>query len=103
MKAQLTSTKILSQRSAVPAVSSRVTKKSAINYQQKGRLLRITRRPRRGPFRTIMDPTEFGAGTAPIDVSEAVKKSGNYDIWEKDIEVPDVKVRVNCQFLSSQD
>lgn len=37
-----------------------------------------------------MDHTEFGAGSAPIDVSEAVKESGSYDIWEGG---PDVKVR----------
>ena len=92
-KAQLTSTKILSQRSAVPAVSSRAAKKSAIDYRQKGRMLRIARRTRRGPFNAVMDPTEFGAGSAPIDVSEAVKKSGKYDIWEGDIEALDAKVR----------
>ena len=39
-----------------------------------------------------MDPTEIGAGSAPLDVSEAAKKSGNYDIWEGDIEMPDAKV-----------
>jgi nucleolar protein 53 len=89
----LTSTKILSQRSAVPAVSSRTTKKSPVSYQQKGKLLQIARRPRRGPFNAIIDPTEFGAGSAPVDVSEAVKKSGQYDIWEKDIEMLDIKVR----------
>jgi len=92
-KAQLTSTKILSQRSAVPAVSSRTTKKSPVSYQQKGKLLQTARRPRRGPFNAIIDHTEFGAGSAPIDVSEAAKKSGQYDIWEEDIEMLDIKVR----------
>lgn len=89
----MTSAKILSQRSAVPAVSSRATKKSAVDYRQKGRLLQIARRPRRGPFNAVMDPREFGAGSAPVDVSEAVKKSGNYDIWEGDVEMLDLKVR----------
>ena len=89
-KAQLTSTKILSQRSAVPAVNSRMTKKSPVRYHQKGKLLQITRRTQRGPFNAIIDPTEFGAGSAPIDVSEVVKKSGKYDIWEEDIEMLDV-------------
>ena len=40
-----------------------------------------------------MDHTEFGAGSAPIDVSKAVKESGQYDIWEEDIEMLDIKVR----------
>ena len=102
-KAQLTATKILSQRSAVPAVSSRVTKKPPVSYQQKGKLLQITRRPRRGPFNAIIDPTEVGAGSAPIDVSEAVKKSGKYNIWEEDIETLDIKVRLSRQTHSFHD
>jgi len=102
-KAQLTSTKILSQRSAVPAVSSRATKKSPVSYQQKGKLLQIAQRPRRGPFNAILDPTEFGAGSAPIDVSDAVKGSGQYDIWEEDIEMLDIKVRLKYRFRLFQD
>ena len=47
-----------------------------------------------------MDHTEFGAGSAPIDVSEAVKKSGQYDVWEEDIEMLDIKVRQGHQFPS---
>ncbi|KAF9645525.1 P60-like protein [Thelephora ganbajun] len=95
-RAQLTSTKITSQRSAVPAVSSRATKKSPVSYQQKGKLLQIARRPRRGPFNSIIDPTEFGAGSALIDVSEAVKESGKHDIWEEDIEMLDIKSRIKA-------
>jgi hypothetical protein len=98
-KAQLTSTKILSQRSAVPAVISRVAKKPPVSYKQKGKLLQIARRARRGPFKAIIDPTEFGAGSALIDVSEAVKKSGKYDIWEEDIEMLDIKVRRTIVFV----
>jgi nucleolar protein 53 len=102
-KTQLTATKILSQRSAVPAVSSRVTKKSVVNYRQKGKLLQIAGRPRRGPFNAIIDPTEIGAGSALIDVSEAVKRSGRYNIWEEDIEMLDIKVRLNRQPSSFRD
>ena len=82
-KRQLTSTKILSQRSAVPAVVSRATKQSGakISRADKERLLRIAKRPRKGPFNAIMDPTEFGAGSAAIDVSHAVKHSGGHDLW----------------------
>lgn len=29
-----------------------------------------------------MDPTEFGAGSAAIDVSYAVKHSGGHDLWD---------------------
>lgn len=48
---QLTSIKILSQRSAVPAVVSRATKPSSakISRADKERLLRIAKRPRKGP------------------------------------------------------
>ncbi|KAF8126791.1 P60-like protein [Boletus edulis] len=83
-KSQLMSTKILSQRSAVPAVVSRAMKSSVmkISRADKERLLRIAKRPRRGPFNAIMDPTEFGAGSATIDVSYAVKHSGGHDLWD---------------------
>ena len=78
-------------------------KKPPISYQQKGEMLQIARRPRRGPFNAIMDPTEIGAGSAPIDVSEAVKKSGQYDIWGEDIEMLDIKVRPNHRSSSFHD
>ena len=83
-KLQLTSTKILSQRSAVPAVVSRATKPSGpkISRADKERLLRIAKRPRKGPFNAITDPTEFGAGSAAIDVSYAVKHSGGHNLWD---------------------
>ncbi|KAF9225057.1 P60-like protein [Gyrodon lividus] len=92
-KSQLTTAKILSQRSAVPAVVSRATKSSQpkISRTDKERLLRIARRPRKGPFNAVMDPTQFGAGSAVIDVSHAVKASGGHDLWAhtvKDI-IPD--------------
>ncbi|KAH7911482.1 P60-like protein [Hygrophoropsis aurantiaca] len=86
-KDQLTATKILNQRSAVPAVFSRptgTTKHNAgvkINQADKQRLLRMAKRPVKGPFNTILDPTKFGAGSAIIDVSNAVKNSGGYDAW----------------------
>jgi nucleolar protein 53 len=85
-KAELTSTKILSQRSAIPAVFSRPTKdsiasRSKVSRADKERLLRIAKRPRKGPFNAVMDHTEFGAGSALIDVSAAVKYSGSYDPW----------------------
>ncbi|KAF8551848.1 P60-like protein [Imleria badia] len=83
-KMQLMSTKILSQRSAVPAVVSRSTKPSGpkISRADKERLLRIAKRPRKGPLNAIMDPAEFGAGSAPIDVSYAVQQSGGHNLWD---------------------
>ena len=36
---------------------------------------------RKGPFNAVIDPTEVGAGSALLEMSEAVKKSGSYDVW----------------------
>lgn len=57
-----------------------------------------------------MDPTEFGAGSAIIEISNAVKNSGKYDPWapEKPVEVKDglesvqtPKIKVSdCSFNS---
>lgn len=82
------SSKIISQRSAVPAVISRATKpsKHRLTPVDKERLLRIAKKPRKGPFNAIMDPTEFGAGSAAIEVTDAVKKSGTHDLWTPSVE-----------------
>ncbi|KIM57684.1 hypothetical protein SCLCIDRAFT_1219170 [Scleroderma citrinum Foug A] len=87
-KDQLMSSKIISQRSAVPAVISRATKpsKHGLTPADKERLLRIAKKPRKGPFNAIMDPTEFGAGSAAIDVTDAVKKGGTHDLWTPSVE-----------------
>lgn len=88
---QLSSTKILAARSAVPAVFSRPylpsTKRKAgpyISPEEKARLLRIGKRLRKGPLNSVMDPTEFGAGSALLEVSEAARMSGGYDPWGGD-------------------
>ncbi|KAJ7623618.1 ribosome biogenesis protein Nop53/GLTSCR2 [Roridomyces roridus] len=91
---QTTAAKILAQRSAVPAVMSRTTatkRKSPLSAEDKDRLLRISKRPRRGPFNVVMDPTELGAGSATLELSEAVKASGTYDAWapEEEVEIKD--------------
>ncbi|KAJ7105118.1 ribosome biogenesis protein Nop53/GLTSCR2 [Mycena crocata] len=89
---ELTSTKILAQRSAVPAVVSRPTKrKSPLSSEDKNRLLRISKRPRKGPFNSIIDPTELGEGSATFELSEAVKSSGAYDPWAPAEEVEEIK------------
>ncbi|KAF9006987.1 ribosome biogenesis protein Nop53/GLTSCR2 [Cyathus striatus] len=83
--ANLTSLKILHERSAVPAVFSRTIpsqkRKSGLNAEEQERLLRMAKRPRKGPFNSVMDPTEFGRGSAVLELSEAVKMSGAYDPW----------------------
>jgi len=86
---QLTSTKILAQRSAVPAVFSRPAtavkrKAGTLSNDEKARLLRVGKRMRKGPLNNYIDPTEFGAGSAILEVSEAVKNSGGYDVWAED-------------------
>ncbi|KAG6329369.1 hypothetical protein ID866_9719 [Astraeus odoratus] len=88
-KDRLMSSKIISQRSAIPAVTSRATKpsKRKLTQVEKDRLLRIAKKPRRGPFNAIMDPTEFGGGSAPIDVTHAVQNSGTHDLWTPVAEV----------------
>ncbi|KAF7345354.1 Ribosome biogenesis protein NOP53 [Mycena venus] len=92
---ELTSTKILAQRSAVPAVVSRTTtakkRKSPLSSEDKNRLLRMSKRPRKGPFNSVVDPTEFGAGSATLELSEAVKNSGAYDPWAPAEEVEEIK------------
>ncbi|KAJ6485690.1 ribosome biogenesis protein Nop53/GLTSCR2 [Mycena sanguinolenta] len=92
---ELTSTKILAQRSAVPAVISRTTankkRKSPLSSEDKERLLRISKRPRKGPFNSIVDPTEFGAGSATLELSEAVKSSGAYDPWAPAEEMEEIE------------
>ncbi|KAJ4488251.1 ribosome biogenesis protein Nop53/GLTSCR2 [Lentinula aciculospora] len=77
---QLTSLKILSERSAVPAVFSRPTgatnRKRHISREEKDRLLKVAKRPRKGPFGAIVAGAAASGG-----VSEAVKASGQYDPW----------------------
>lgn len=85
----LTSTKILSQRSAVPAVLSRTTSTNAVDREkkrklsstEKDKLLRIAKRPRKGPFNSVMDPSDYKAGDGIVELSRAVKESSGYDPW----------------------
>jgi nucleolar protein 53 len=81
----LTSTKILSERSAVPAVFSRPSKATSkrkagqLSHEEKARLLKVAKRPRKGPFNSILDPSEYKARSGMVGLSEAVKSSGMYD------------------------
>ena len=87
---QLTSLKVLSQRSAVPAVSSRISgekRKSRLTHAEKDRLLRMAKRPRKGPFNSVLDPSEYKSGSSVAGLSHAVKASGRYDPWQPDEEM----------------
>ena len=65
-----------------PLTSSNPRKrKTHLSHEQKSRLLRIGKRPRKGPFNSAVDPAEFGAGSVIIELSEAMKASGKYDPW----------------------
>lgn len=69
------------------AVPTRVTsslKRKKLSHDEKERLLRIGKRPRKGPFNAIMDHTEAGAGSALLEMTEAVKQSGSYNVWEEE-------------------
>ncbi|KAJ7065292.1 ribosome biogenesis protein Nop53/GLTSCR2 [Mycena amicta] len=95
-KFELTSTKILKQRSAVPAIFSRPStnkRKAHLSAEEKERLLRISKRPRKGPFNALVDPTEFGSGSASLELSEAVKQSGGYDAWSAGAQEEPVEVK----------
>ncbi|KAJ3890038.1 ribosome biogenesis protein Nop53/GLTSCR2 [Lentinula edodes] len=84
---QLTSLKILSERSAVPAVFSRTTgdanRKHHLSREEKDRLLKVGKRQRKGPFGAIDDDRDgWSSGAAASGgVSEAVKSAGHYDPW----------------------
>lgn len=79
----LISSKILAQRSAIPAVFSRASERphTKISHEEKGRLLRMGKRKVKGPFNAIVDPGKLGAGSAMLEPTEAVKKSGTYNVW----------------------
>jgi nucleolar protein 53 len=78
--ASLKSHQIITHHSAVPAVYGR-PRKSLVSARDKERLLRIARKDHRGPLNSIMDPSQPGAGSALLEVSEAMKKSGQYNVW----------------------
>jgi nucleolar protein 53 len=87
----LTSAKILAQRSAVPAVFSRTASstkdtkgKRKLSHEEKTRLLRLGKRARRGPLNSFEDEAEFGKGSALLEVSDAARQAGAYDVWATD-------------------
>lgn len=100
-RASLKSHQIITLRSAVPAVHAR-PRKSLVSSRDKERLLRIARKDRRGPLNSIVDPSQPGAGSALLEVSEAVKKSGQYDVWSAEA-AQNVEAKVKVCAAPSQD
>ncbi|TFY75765.1 hypothetical protein EWM64_g8248 [Hericium alpestre] len=96
----LSSHKILAQRSAIPAVTSRPssggkeTSSVHVSRAEKERMLRMGKKTRKGPLNSVVDHDQFGEGSAMLDVSEAVKQSGQYDVWTEDVEGTKVKAPV---------
>lgn len=67
--------------------STKLKRKASVAHEDRARLLRMGKRNVRGPFNAVMDPTEFGAGSALLEVSEAAKASGTYNVWEEETEL----------------
>ncbi|KAF5310369.1 hypothetical protein D9611_012064 [Ephemerocybe angulata] len=102
LSSQLTSAKILAQRSAVPPVFSRPSsststsgkrKAGTLSREDKDRLMKIAKRQRRGPFGAVMDPSELQSGEGIVELSEAVKQSGAYDPWNAEADEVVVEVK----------
>ncbi|KAI0033005.1 ribosome biogenesis protein Nop53/GLTSCR2 [Vararia minispora EC-137] len=98
----LTAHKILSQRSAVPAVFSRPTSTAStssnkrpghVTRKEKERLLKIARKDRRGPLNSYVHHDQVGEGSALMEVSNAVRESGKYDVWGMEEAVKGTKVK----------
>lgn len=71
------------------------TKRKAVTQDEKSRLLKLGKRLRKGPFNAYVDPSQIGEGSAPLELSEAAKKAGTYDVWaEKTPDRVSVKVRL---------
>ena len=52
------------------------------------------KRLRRGPFGAFVDPDQVGEGSAMLELSEAAKQAGTYDVWgEAPLDQVTVKVR----------
>jgi hypothetical protein len=67
--------------------SSSQKRKANVSREDKERLLRIAKRPRKGPFNSVQDTSEFQSGEGAVGLSEAVKASGSYDAWVEEPEV----------------
>jgi nucleolar protein 53 len=52
-----------------------------MSRERKDKLLRMAKRPRKGPFNSVLDPSEYKAGHGVVELSQAVKESGSYDPW----------------------
>lgn len=85
----------------MPAIFSRPTptsnaekRKALVSHEDKSRLLRMGKRLRKGPFNAYVDPKQVGEGSAMLELSEAAKKAGEYNVWEEEVaETIEVRVR----------
>ncbi|KIJ54657.1 hypothetical protein M422DRAFT_240741 [Sphaerobolus stellatus SS14] len=99
---QLMSSKVLAQRSAAPALFARTSKPAStvkLTREEKAKLLRMGKRKVKGPFNTYVDPSE----PAPMEVSEAVKNSGQYDVWGAEPDPVTTVLKGKGKFVEPQD
>ena len=40
---------------------------------------------KRGPFNAYVDPDQVGEGSAMLELTEAAKKAGTYDVWAEEV------------------
>lgn len=61
------------------------------------------KKTRRGPLNSVVDNDQVGEGSALLEVTEAVRESGKYNVWEADgsEDKPKFKVRLRsfCMFV----
>jgi nucleolar protein 53 len=72
-------------------LSTSTTKRKAgsLSSADKDQLLRIGKRPRKGPLNAYVDETELGKGSALFEPSAAAKQVG-YNVWNADEDQTDV-------------
>ncbi|KAF8713555.1 hypothetical protein AX14_012935 [Amanita brunnescens Koide BX004] len=46
----------------------------------------MAKRPRKGPFNSVLDPSEYKSGSSAVGLSHAVRVSGRYDPWHPEEE-----------------
>ncbi|KIJ29901.1 hypothetical protein M422DRAFT_53950 [Sphaerobolus stellatus SS14] len=99
---RLMSSKVLVLRSAAPALFARTSKPAfsvKITREEKAKLLRMGKRKVKGLFNTYVGPSE----PAPMEVSEAVKNSGQYDAWGAEPDPLTVVLKGKGKFVETED
>lgn len=71
-----------------------------MSYAEKERLLKLGKKNRRGPLNSVVDHDQVGEGSALMEVTEAVKESGKYNVWDADdVEENKSKFKVRSVFF----